>query len=83
MQQEAKKIELLWSLAISIALLQCTRALTKSPRQATGTLDPHNELSLETHEHDSQKLSGQYSRTALAPDCLRESTLRTVGLLMR
>jgi hypothetical protein len=55
MQQEAKKIELLWSLAISMALLQGIRALTKSPRQATGTLDPHNESSLETHELDSQK----------------------------
>jgi hypothetical protein len=55
MQQVPKKIELLWSLAIPMAVLQGIGTLTKSPSQATGILDPHNELRLEAHEHDSQK----------------------------
>jgi hypothetical protein len=40
MQQVTKKIELFWSLAITIALLQGIAAWIKAPRQATGILDP-------------------------------------------
>jgi hypothetical protein len=43
MQQVAKKIELFWSLAISMALLQGIAAWIKTPRQATGILDPHTD----------------------------------------
>jgi hypothetical protein len=73
MQQVPKKIELLWSLVILMALRQGMAALTKTPGQAAGILDPHNESRLEAHEHDSQKrLPGHCSRPAFAPDCLRE-----------
>jgi hypothetical protein len=77
MQQVPKKIELIWSLAISTAALQGIGALTKSLSEATGILDPHNELRLETHEHDSQKgcldiVPGQPSRRIVCAKALHE-----------